>query len=105
MSLNRWAARRDANEPAIVDALEACGFSVYRLGKPADLLLGKHGITRIVEVKTDDGELTPAQRDFWSIWRGNGRIVLRTVDDALTLNRSWSLLAPLGPCVDAKTRG
>jgi Holliday junction resolvase len=91
MGLHRWAARRDAAEAPIVDYLRACGFSARRLsgrGIP-DLLLGKDGITRVVEVKTDAGELTEDQASFWGEWRGNGRIVLRTIGQAAWLARNW----------------
>ncbi len=37
MSLNRYAARRDENEPAIVDALETVGAKVEKLKWPCDL--------------------------------------------------------------------
>lgn len=40
VSLKRWNAKRDANEPAIVDALEMIGVKVYRLSEASlpDLL-------------------------------------------------------------------
>jgi hypothetical protein len=39
MSLNRYAARRDDNEPDIVEALEKVGADVERLKQPCDLLV------------------------------------------------------------------
>lgn len=41
MSIRRWGVRRDANEPAIVDALEAIGIVVHRISVPGlpDLLV------------------------------------------------------------------
>jgi len=75
MSLNRWAKRRDANEPDVVKELEAIGCTVFRLDQPADLLVGFRGLNLLVEVK--DGskppsqrELTDAQAVFSSEWRG-----------------------------------
>lgn len=51
MSINRYAARRDENEQAVVDALEAAGASVTRLGQPMDLLVGYQGRNTLLEVK------------------------------------------------------
>lgn len=95
MSLPRFAARRDEAEGPIVDALEACGFTVERISKRnvPDLLLGKSGITRIAEVKTDDRPLSEGQAQWWSDWRGNAPIVLRTVEDVLRLSRVWAQLS------------
>lgn len=92
MSLPRYAARRDKSEPAIVEALEAFGFSVYRLDTPCDLLLGRGGITRIAECKSLGENLSNSQVDWWGQWRGNGVIVLRTVEDVERLSRVWSSL-------------
>lgn len=65
MTIHRWNAKRDANEPAIVDALEAIGVTVHRLSHPGlpDLLTfhPREGI-RLVEVKTEQGRLTEAQK-------------------------------------------
>lgn len=54
MSLYRRAARRDIAEPAIVAALERVGADVTRLSikDEPDLLVGYHGILRLLEVKT-----------------------------------------------------
>jgi len=75
MSLNRWAKRRDANEPEVIRELLALGCSVFQLDQPADLLVGFRGINLLVEVK--DGskppsqrELTAAQAVFSGEWRG-----------------------------------
>lgn len=94
MSLHRRAAKRDAIEPAIVDALRACGFSVEPLSKKGvgDLLLGKDKLTRVVEVKTGAGKLTPDQVTWWAEWRGNEPLVLRSVDDVAILAKYWTLL-------------
>lgn len=59
----RRAARRDANEAAIVDALTACGATIVRVsgeGVP-DLLVHFQGRWIPLEVKTKTGQLTTAQ--------------------------------------------
>lgn len=58
MTVWRRAAKRDANEPAIVQALEAAGAKVWRLSLPLDLLVGVHGRFYVLEVKLE-GERTP----------------------------------------------
>jgi hypothetical protein len=93
MSLRRHATRRDAVEPEVIDALLAHGFSVKQLSAKdiPDLLIGKHGQTRIAEVKTGTKKLSEGQDRFWRDWRGNGKIVLRSVEDVGRLARLWSL--------------
>lgn len=59
----RWAAKRDANEPEIVKALERAGWLVMKVsdkGAP-DLLCARKGRLVLVEVKGPKGKLTPAQ--------------------------------------------
>ena len=78
----RHAARRDTNEAAIVQALEAMGAQVVRVssrGAP-DVLVFWRGQQWSGEIKTGKGTLTPAQVEagagrLWPIWR--------TPDDAL----------------------
>lgn len=61
MSLNRYAAKRDSSEPLIVQALEAAGYDVQRLPKPADLAVRRpwypRGLNMILEVKTPRGKV------------------------------------------------
>lgn len=90
MSLKRYAAARDANEPEIVAALRAVGASVRLLDSPADLLVGFREVTFLIECKLPPGskgglsrsQLTPDQKDFHATWRGQIAIV-RTPEEAL----------------------
>jgi hypothetical protein len=91
----RRAAKRDANEAAIVDALERVGCSVARLNDPGvpDLLVARHGSMWLLEVKMPAGskggtagrELTPEQRRWWASWRGPQPHVVRSIEEALTV--------------------
>lgn len=56
----RRAKRRDANELEIVRALERAGAQVYRIDKPADLLVGFRQRWHLFEVKDD--EKAPSKR-------------------------------------------
>lgn len=88
--------RRDANEKAIVEALEARGFSVTPISAPGvpDLLVGHRGgvdafgtPTRrmwLIEVKAPKGKPTPAQIKWRERWTGPEPITVRTVEEALT---------------------
>jgi hypothetical protein len=86
MSIHRKAAKRDAVEPAIVDALVSMGASVVKLsarGCP-DLLVGFRGeITALVEIKRAKGKLTPDQVAWHECWRGADVVILRSVDEAI----------------------
>lgn len=93
----RRAARRDANEGPIVEALVAVGAAVQRLngaGVP-DLLVEFRGVLRLIEVKnpdakgggkynTGDGHLTKAQTRWWREWKGRTPTVVTTPADALS---------------------
>lgn len=88
MSIKRWAAKADRNQPEIVAALRACGCSVEVIGRPVDLLVGYQGRNKLLEVK--DGErppreraLTEAQQKFFEGWRGDPPVKVETLEQAL----------------------
>lgn len=86
MSLRRTAAKRDSNEPEIIQALKAAGCTVVRLsavGCP-DLLVGIDGLNFLIEVKEPKGKLTEDQVEFHEDWRGQVAIV-RTIEEALEI--------------------
>ena len=74
--------KRDANEKAIVQALERVGATVFRLSEPGcpDLLVGWRGQWFPLEVKAADGTLTPLQSVTLT---ATGVTIVRSVDDAL----------------------
>lgn len=88
----RRAAHRDKAEPAIVTALEAVGASVTKLsakGVP-DLLVGFHGVTFLLEVKTpkaskggNNGLTNAGQSEWRAAWRGGVVHVVETPEQAL----------------------
>lgn len=89
----KWAKKRDANEPAIVKALQQVGACVVKLNDPGcpDLLVGYRGATYLLEVKlpagprggTTDRTLTDCQVQWWAKWKGLVPVVVRTPDDAI----------------------
>lgn len=84
MTIYRQKTRRDANEAAIVTALEMCGVTVTQLsakGVP-DLLCGYQGNTFLIEVKMPKGKLTDDQVKWHDKWRGQVAVV-HNVEEAL----------------------
>lgn len=67
----RYAARVDANQAAIVQALRNAGAYVWIIGLPVDLLVGYKDRTLLMEVKTTSKKrLTGLQADFFEKWMG-----------------------------------
>jgi Holliday junction resolvase len=78
----RTKGRTDANQTVIVETLRAIGASVISLanignGCP-DLLVGYHGKTYLLEVKTPCGKLTPDQVEFIDRWDGADVVIVRS---------------------------
>ncbi len=82
----RLAARTDANQKEIVEALRAVGAVVLVLSRVgqgcADLAVGKHGKVWFMEVKTEKGKLTPMEKDFMELWQDN-YVIVRTPEEAI----------------------
>jgi hypothetical protein len=103
----RRAARVDANQAEIVEALRAVGCSVaitsaVGQGFP-DLVVGRRGVTYLLEVKDGDKppaarKFTPAERAFKNFWRGHYAVVL-DVPEAL---RAVGLAVTVQTAVDTE---
>ncbi len=79
--MTRWAARRDKNEPEIVEAARKIGLKVFYTNELGDLIVQFGRITELWEVKTKTGKLTETQ----CLMRQAGlqARMVRTVDDVL----------------------
>ena len=81
----RYAAKRDLNEPVIVQALEAVGCDVLQ-ATDVDLIVGRAGKNYLVEVKrpkrATESRIRPIQKRLRESWRGQYAIVT-SVDEAL----------------------
>lgn len=76
VSLNRYAAKRDANEPEIIQALERAGAGVTQLDEPVDLLVAYRDHWKLLEVKVSEkSKLTERQRNFIACHPGMVSIV------------------------------
>lgn len=82
------AAKVDANQAEIVQALRKCGISVQStasLGRGfPDLVAGKGSLTWLIEVKGPNGKLTIDQIKFIDAWNGTVHVA-RSIDDALRI--------------------
>lgn len=85
MSIHRRAAKRDSNEPAIINALKYAGARVWQISAPGvpDLLVSFRGETFLLETKARGGRLTDEQKYFFETWTGGAVAIVRSVDDAL----------------------
>lgn len=87
----RWAAKRDANEGAIIQALNLAGWVCFRISDAGfpDLLIVRHGLVRLVEVKAKGGSLTPAQRMLHLKFQAAGLLVhvVRSPEEAVAAVR------------------
>ncbi len=85
----RRAARKDANHDEVAEALFKAGHTVvgtYQQGNGfPDIVSGKGGVTWMWEVKAKDGELTPAQVEFITRWRGGPLHVVKSGLEALRI--------------------
>ena len=88
----RRAARRDANERRVIDALRACGAYVKQINDEglADLLVFYRGHTLIFEVKDGDKPpsarmLTPAEQKFHDEWPGTNLFIVNSEHEALDI--------------------
>jgi hypothetical protein len=80
------AARVDANQAEIVEALRQVGATVQHLhgvgaGCP-DLAVGLRGVTYLLEIKMPAGKLTADEREWHNAWKGHA-VIVRSVADAL----------------------
>lgn len=87
----RLKARKDANQSAIIAALEAIGASVAVLNNAnmPDLIVGYRGVNTLIEVKDGDKppskqKLRPNQKAWHGAWRGQVDVVTN-IDSALKL--------------------
>ena len=88
----RRAARRDANERRVIDALRTCGAYVKQINDEglADLLVFYRGYTLILEVKDGDKPpsaraLTPAEAKFHAEWPGQNLHIVNSEHEALDI--------------------
>ena len=80
----RRKARVDTNQREIVNFAKKHGATVAHLhtlgrGIP-DLLIGYRGRNYLVEIKTENGNLTSDEKKFFDNWRGSAAVVASKTD-------------------------
>jgi hypothetical protein len=86
--MTRWAARRDTNEPELVEAARQIGLKVFYLREVGDLLVQFGPLTELWEVKTEAGKLTDAQCRMRQA--GLKARLVKTVDDVLRAKKEMT---------------
>ena len=85
--------KTDGNQTDIMQALRAAGFYVFdcsRMGRGfPDLLVNSFARVVLMEIKTADGRLTPAEAKFHGEYAGELYIV-RSVEEALRAMGVWA---------------
>ena len=81
-----YSKRTDANQQPIVDDLRKVGATVtvisgFGHGVP-DLLVGYRGKNYLLEVKTETGEFTKREKEWFGEWQGQASVV-RNITEAL----------------------
>ncbi len=93
----RRAAKVDGNHKPIVQAFRALGCSVRDTSGAgnglADLVVGKHGVTHLVEVKMPGKKRTAAQVKWADGWRGSPVHLVTSLDDVRSLVAAWDSVA------------
>lgn len=85
--MRRYANRRDANEPELVEAARAIGFKVFYTQELGDLVVQFGDRTELWECKVEGGKLTPAQCRLRQA--GLKAVTIRTVDDVLAAKKRF----------------
>lgn len=82
----RRDAKSDLNQKEMVRRLRLRGYTVrhtHTIGRGfPDLVVGRNGVTLLVEAKRYGGKLTPQEREFFETWRG-AAIIAYSADDVI----------------------
>ena len=89
---NRFArstGNADANQPAIIEALEKIGCKVYDIDRPVDLLVEFRGLWVLMEVKTKKGTLKDSQKRFFEKVKAPAFIVRDIEEATAAIQTAW----------------
>lgn len=83
------AKRTDRNHREIVEALRQFGatvFDTHELGRGyVDICVGFGGRTYLMELKSEGGRLTEAEKQFRGSWRGSPIYIIHSVEEAIDI--------------------
>jgi len=88
--MSKYARRTDANHSEIVKAFRELGCSVFDTSRVAggfpDIIVGKNGVTVLVEIKADSKKkFTAAQDMFMLNWKGSTVSRIQDLEGVVTL--------------------
>ena len=87
VNMPRYAARRDTTHADVRDGLRQAGYSVFDAGSVGgdfpDLVVGAHGLTFLIEVKSPGGKVSEGQSRFAANWRGGPVLIVYSLEQAL----------------------
>lgn len=82
-----YARRRDATHADVRDCLRECGYTVFDAGSVGgsfpDLVVGAHGRTFLIEVKSPGGKPSEGQARFARDWRGGPVLIVYSAEEAM----------------------
>jgi hypothetical protein len=85
MSLNRYDARRDDNEPGIIRALEDVGAKVEQMRQPCDLAVKFRGRHYLIEVDNPASKYRKRKQKQLDTFAKMDIPMVRTADEALRI--------------------
>lgn len=88
--MSKYARRTDANHAEIVKAFRDLGCSVFDTSRVAggfpDIIVGRNGVTVLVEIKADSKKkFTAAQDMFMLNWKGSAVSRIQDLDGVINL--------------------
>lgn len=89
-----YARKKDTNQAIIQEAITRAGyvcqdFSAVGNGVPDLLVKSKADRFVFLEVKTEDGKLTPKERAFFALFQGAPVDIARSPEEALDVLRKY----------------
>jgi hypothetical protein len=83
MSINRIAARRDDNEPAVIKALERVGAKVEQMSRPCDLAVSFRGKHYLIEVDNPESKYRKRKQKQLDTFERMRIPMVRSAEEAL----------------------
>ena len=83
MSIHRMAARRDDNEPEVIEALERVGAKVEQMSRPCDLAVAFRGKHYLIEVDNPESKYRKRKKKQLDTFERMRIPMVRSAEEAL----------------------